>query len=322
MPIVEAKNLTKRFETITAVEDLSITVERGEVLGFLGPNGAGKTTTIRMLAGIIAPTSGSATVAGINVQTGAELLHERIGLLTESPGFYEKLSALENLRFFARFYPEIQVEKQVAKYIGIMGLEERAKDKVSGFSKGMKQRLALARALLHEPEVIFLDEPTAGLDPEAAREVRDLIQNLKSQGRTIFLCTHNLDEAEELANRIALFKTHLVAIDTAKNLRQRLFRRQIIVELTDSDPGVAGVVKKLRFVKNVSAEHTKLIVELEDFDKNRSALVEAIVESGGKIASVYESEHSLEDVYFTLLNEPEKLPRSGHNKKSGHGNQV
>lgn len=322
MPIVEAKKLTKLFEKITAVEGLSITVEKGEVLGLLGPNGAGKTTTIRMLAGIIAPTAGTATVAGINVQAGVELLHERIGLLTESPGFYEKLSALENLRFFARFYPEIQIEKQVVKYLELMGLAERAKDKVSSFSKGMKQRLALARALVHEPEVIFLDEPTAGLDPEAAREVRDLVQNLKSQGRTIFLCTHNLEEAEELSDRIALFKTHLVAVDTAKNLRQRLFHRQIIIELADSDPGAAEVIKKLRFVRNVSAEQTRLIVELDDFDKNRSVLVEAIVKSGGKIASVYESEHSLEDVYFTLLNEPEKSPRSGHNKKRRHESQV
>ncbi len=322
MAIVEAKKLMKRFETTTAVEDLSITVEKGEVLGFLGPNGAGKTTTIRMLAGIIAPTSGSATVAGINVQAGVGLLHERIGLLTESPGFYEKLSALENLRFFARFYPEIHIEKQVTKYLELMGLSERAKDRVSSFSKGMKQRLALARVLIHEPEVIFLDEPTAGLDPEAAREVRGLIHNLKSQGRTIFLCTHNLEEAEELSDRIALFKTRLVAADTANNLRQRLFQRQIIVELAGFDPGVADAIGKLGFVKNVSTEQTRLIVELEDFDKNRSVLIEEIVKSGGKIASVYESEHSLEDVYFTLLNEPEKSPRSGHDKKRRHESQV
>src|SRR5512136_2384397 len=197
MKIIEAHNLTKNFGDITAVDDLNLDVEEGEILGFLGPNGAGKTTTIRLLAGIIAPTSGYAEIAGRRTDGDIERLHEAIGLLTETPGFYEKLSARRNLEFFAGFYSDIDVNQQVEKYLRIMGLWERQQSRVGTFSKGMKQRLALARALVHEPKVLFLDEPTAGLDPEASQEVRRLVTQLGSEGCTIFLSTHNLAEAEQ-----------------------------------------------------------------------------------------------------------------------------
>ncbi|GAF83759.1 unnamed protein product, partial [marine sediment metagenome] len=181
--MIESFNLTKKFNNLTAVEDLSIQVNKGEILGFLGPNGAGKTTTIRMLVGIIAPTKGYAVVAGIRTDKEVERLHEVIGLLTETPGFYERLTARENLLYFVRFY-DVNPDSQVDKYLQRMGLWERRNDKVVIFSKGMKQRLALARALVHEPEVLFLDEPTAGLDPKSAKEVRELIMKFKEGGRT------------------------------------------------------------------------------------------------------------------------------------------
>jgi len=220
--IIETFGLTRKFANLTAVEDLSIQVSKGEILGFLGPNGAGKTTTIRILSGIIAPTKGHAVVAGIRTDKVAESLHEVIGLLTESPGFYQRLNATENLLYFAGFY-DIDVDTQVDKYLKLMGLWQRRGDKLGTFSKGMKQRLALARALLHNPKVLFLDEPTAGLDPESAQEVRKLIRRLKEEGRTIFLSTHNLEEAESLCDRIGLFRTRLIALDSPKNLRNRLF---------------------------------------------------------------------------------------------------
>jgi len=301
--VIETSGLTKSFGPLVAVEDLSLQVEQGQVLGFLGPNGAGKTTTVRMLSGMIAPTGGQATVAGMRCDQDVERLHEVIGLLTETPGFYERLSARRNLQFFARFYPGVDADAQADRYLQAMGLWERRDDPVGEFSRGMKQRLALARALLHEPQVLFLDEPTAGLDPEAAREVRQLIVRLKEEGRTIFLCTHNLEEAESLCHRIAVFRTRLIALDTPANLRSRLFQRQVVVELEALDPRIVEAVRALDFVRRVEQDGATLAVELTDFDRNRPALVECIVGAGGRVQSVFEKKHSLEEVYLTLLRE-------------------
>ena len=305
-PMIETVGLTRTFNGLTAVEDLTIEVRKGEVLGLLGPNGAGKTTTVRMLCGIISPTRGHAVVAGVRTDREVERLHEVIGLLTETAGFYERLSARRNLQFFAQFYPGIEVNTQTDKHLQAMGLWERRNDRVGTFSKGMKQRLALARALLHEPPVLFLDEPTAGLDPEVASEVRELIRSLKEQERTIFLCTHNLEEAEQLCDRIAVINTRLVALDTPANLRERLFRRQVVVEMESVEGAVAEAVRGLSFVQSVDQDGSSLIVELRDFDKNRPALVESIVGAGGRIESVYEKRHSLEEIYLTLLRESEQ----------------
>lgn len=300
--MIESFDLTRKFGNRTAVEDLNIQVNKGWILGFLGPNGAGKTTTIRMLAGIITPTRGYAVVAGIRTDKEIERLHEVIGLLTESPGFYERLTARENLLYFARFY-DIDANSQVDKYLKKMDLWERRNDKVGTFSKGMKQRLALARALVHKPEVLFLDEPTAGLDPKSAKEVRELIMKLKEEERTIFLSTHNLEEAELLCNQIAVFRTRLVTLDTSHNLRNLLFQRQVIVELEVVNEKIISTVKSLDFVLNVAKDGRQLIIELRDFDKNRPELVRCIVESNGKIRSVFEKKHSLEEIYLTLIKE-------------------
>ncbi|MBU7015461.1 MAG: ABC transporter ATP-binding protein [Theionarchaea archaeon] len=305
MAAIETQNLTRTFGNLTAVENLTMQVEQGEVLGFLGPNGAGKTTTVRMLSGIISPTAGRATVAGLEITESVEEIHERIGLLTETPGFYDRLSARENLLYFGRFYA-IDAEEQVDTYLKRFGLWERQTDKVGTFSKGMKQRLALARTLLHEPDILFLDEPTAGLDPKSAKEVRDLIMDLKRMGRTVFLCTHNLEEAELLCDRIAVFQARLIALDTPENLRSSLFRREVVVELESLDDTIVMAVRNLDFVGTVRKDETSLTLELRDFDKNRPALVRAIVEKSGNIKSVYEKKHSLEDVYLALTREEEQ----------------
>lgn len=305
MPIIEVHNLTKKFGDRIAVEDMSLQVEEGEVLGFLGPNGAGKTTTIRMLAGIIAPTSGTATVAGWRIPQDIELLHESIGLLTESPGFYERLSAICNLEFFGGFYAGMDVTVRVEKYLKVMGLWERRESRVGTFSKGMKQRLALARALLPEPKVLFLDEPTAGLDPEAAGEVRELIRKLSSEGRTIFLCTHNLAEAEQLCRRIAVIRTHLLALDTGQNLRKRFFRREIIVRLQVLNDTITGAIRKLPFVRELTEKDNQLAVQLTDPEQNRPELVKAVVDAGGRIMEVVENRQPLEEVYLKLIHEEE-----------------
>lgn len=305
MVMIEAHELTRKFGDITAVENLSLEVAEGEVLGFLGPNGAGKTTTIRMLAGIISPTLGYAVVAGRRTDGNVEELHEAIGLLTETPGFYDHLTARRNLEFYAGFYPNITIASQAEKYLKMMGLWERRDTKVGTFSKGMKQRLALARALVHEPKVLFLDEPTAGLDPAAAREVREMVKGLSRAGRTIFLSTHNLAEAEFLCHRIAVVKTRLLALDTAENLRQRLFRRQIVVQLESLPSAVIEKVTRLPFVRRVEPGEKKLLVELDDPDRNRPELVQRIVEAGGRVMAVSEEQHSLEEVYLSLVRENE-----------------
>jgi ABC-2 type transport system ATP-binding protein len=303
MAIIETFGLSRYFEKTAAVEDLTLAIEAGEVLGFLGPNGAGKTTTIRMLAGMIAPTKGYATVAGHRTDREVERLHEIVGILTQMPGLYNRLSARRNLEYFASFYPSIESRSQVEKYLRLMGLWERRDSKVGTFSKGMKQRLALARALVHEPKVLFLDEPTAGLDPEAAGEVRQLIRTLREEGRTIFLSTHNLSEAEILCNRIAVLHTRLLALDTPEQLRRRFFRRQIIVQLEALDAKVTDVVKKLPFVQEMREEGSQLILELTDSERNRPELVKAIVETGGRVIGVSEKQYPLEDVYLRLVHE-------------------
>ncbi len=303
MAVVEAHRLTRNFGGLTAVEDLSLEMSEGEVLAFLGPNGAGKTTTIRMLSGIISPTTGYAVVDGRRTGENVERLHEIIGLLTETPGFYDALNARQNLEYFAGFYDGLNVDRQIEKYLKITGLWERRDGKVGTFSKGMKQRLALARALLHEPKIIFLDEPTAALDPEAAREVREMIKTLSGEGRTVFISTHNLAEAEELCNRIAVVQTHLLALDTPAGLRQRLFRRQVVVQMDGLPESITELVKGLPFVRDAESSENRLVVELNDPENNRPELIKHIVEAGGRIMAVSEQQHSLEEVYMSLMRE-------------------
>ncbi|HEU65106.1 MAG TPA: ABC transporter ATP-binding protein [Chloroflexi bacterium] len=312
MAIIETFGLSRRFRDVIAVDDLTMAVESGEVLGFLGPNGAGKTTTIRMLAGIIGPTRGEAIVAGYRTDRNVEKLHEVIGMLTETPGLYGRLSARRNLEYFAGFYAIDDVSARVEKYLKLMGLWERREDKVGTFSKGMKQRLALARALIHEPKVLFLDEPTSGLDPEAAGEVRQLIRRLREEGCTIFLSTHNLGEAEMLCNRIAVIHTRLLSLDTAESLRRRFFRRKVVVELQLPDPKILAVVKGLSFVQEAEEEGSRLSVELIDSERNRPELVRAIVEAGGKVVTVSEEQYTLEQVYLRLMNEEKVNDTQAH----------
>lgn len=312
MVIIETSGLSRRFRDVIAVDDLTMAVESGEVLGFLGPNGAGKTTTIRILAGIIAPTKGQAIVAGYRTDRDVEKLHEVIGMLTETPGLYSRLSARRNLEYFASFYPIDDVSARVEKYLKLMGLWERREDKAGTFSKGMKQRLALARALMHEPKVLFLDEPTSGLDPEAAGDVRRLVRGLGESGCTVFLSTHNLGEAEMLCNRIAVIQTRLLALDTAERLRRRFFRRKVIVELESPDPKILEVVRALPFVQEASEEGSRLGVELIDSERNRPELVRAIVEAGGKVITVSEEQYTLEQVYLRLMNEEKVSDSQAH----------
>ena len=304
--MIHISNLTRRFGETLAVDDLSLSVEEGEVFGLLGPNGAGKTTTVRMLAALIAPTSGAATVAGYQLGPDDMDVRRRVGILTESPGLYDKLSAEQNLRFFAELY-EVPVERQpvqIERYLKMLGLWERRQEPVGGFSKGMRQKLAIARALLHEPPVLFLDEPTAGLDPQAARTVRDFIEELRTEGRTTLLTTHNLDEAQRLCDRIGVLNTHLIAVDTPQNLRRRLFGRQTVVQLSQLEPRFVELVEHLPFVRHVQTQDNRLVIDLPEPEEQNPLIVRQLVEAGGAVQYVTELEHSLEDVYFSLVGEP------------------
>ena len=308
--MIQADGLTKKFPgevkgtTVTAVDNLSISVEEGEVFGFLGPNGAGKTTTVRMLCALIGPTAGRATINGFTVGQADQAIRASVGILTESPGMYDRLSAERNLLIFAKLYGVPKPAEQVDKYLRLFGLWERRLDPAGSFSKGMRQKLAIARALLHEPKVLFLDEPTSGLDPEAARLVRDSIEALKGAGRTIFLCTHNLDEADRLCDRIAIFKTRLVTVDTPAALRRRLYGRQVVFHLRSVDNRLAEAVRAEPFVQEVKALDTRLVVRLDDPDTQNPVLIRRLVEAGAELQFVGELRRSLEDVYLQLIREP------------------
>lgn len=295
------RELSKSFDAVQAVERLSVDIRTGEIFGLLGPNGAGKTTTIRMLSALIAPTSGSAWVAGYQVGPQNQEIRQNVGILTETPGMYDQLSAERNLRFFAEMYQVADIPGQLERYLRMLGLWERRYEPVGTFSKGMRQKLAIARALLHEPKVLFLDEPTSGLDPQAARLVRLFIAELREAGRTIVLCTHNLDEADRLCDRIAVFKGTLLALDTPTALRRKLFGRKVVFHLVEMKPQFLSGVTQFEFVQSSEAVDNKLVVALDDPEMHNPAIVECLVEAGAKIQFVGEVRQRLEDVYLELV---------------------
>lgn len=303
MNAIETDRLTRSFGPVLAVDNLTLSIPAGNVFGFLGPNGAGKTTTVRMLTALIAPTSGTATVAGFRLGKEDDSIRRSVGILTETPGLYDRMSAFENLVFFGQLY-DLDAHKaaqQAERFLHDLDLWDRRDEKVGGFSKGMRQKLAIARALLHEPQVVFLDEPTSGLDPEAARTVLNFIKTLRSEGRTIVLTTHILPEADEMCDLICIFQTHLIRVDSPSRLRAGLFQQGIEVRTTSEAAGFVDAVKVLPFVKNVLATDNTLTVELDNPDEQSPALVQALIAAGGQIRSVTPISHSLEDVYMQLV---------------------
>jgi ABC-2 type transport system ATP-binding protein len=304
--MIETDRLCKNFDGKPAVIDLTLTIPAGEFFCFLGPNGAGKTTTIRLLAGLIAPSSGQATVAGCRLGRDDTTLRRRIGVLTETPGLYDGLSAQANLVFFAELYGVAEPSAAVEHYLRWLGLWERRFEPAGTFSKGMRQKLAIARALLHEPQVVFLDEPTSGLDPEAAHLVRDFIAELRREGRTIFLCTHNLDEADRLCDRIGVFRQSLLALDSPAALRRQLFGRTVVIHLRAVAPALAEAARGLDFVRQVREVDGKLLVTLDDPEARNPDLIRTLVAAGADVQFVGELRQTLEDVYLHLVNAKEK----------------
>jgi ABC-2 type transport system ATP-binding protein len=302
--MITTQNLTKRFDQITAVENLTLEIPEGEVFGFLGPNGAGKTTTVRMLTSLISPTAGSATVNGHIVGERDIDIRRSVGLLTETPGLYDNLSAERNLEIYASLYEVEDIKGQVEKYLRFLGLWERRLDVTATFSKGMKQKLAIARALLHEPRTVFLDEPTAALDPEASRLVREFILEIKQQGRTIFICTHNLDEAERLCDRIAVFKTQLLVLDSPANLRRQVFGRKVVFHLLQADQALVEKIIQLPQVTEARLIDHKIVVTIDNPETHNPEIIRLLVSEGADVQFVGELRRSLEDVYLQLVKEP------------------
>ena len=305
--MIDTKNLTRKFGNLTAVDNLTLRVEDGEVFGFLGPNGAGKTTTVRMLCCLIGKTSGEATIGNYTIDKEEDCLRIRkmVGFLPENVGLYDSLSAYRNLDFYGQLYevPESKRKENIERLLKLLGIWERREDAAGTFSKGMKQKLAIARALIHDPQLLFLDEPTANLDPEASKTVRDFVIELKKEKRTIFINTHNLDEADRLCDRIAILKTKLIAVDSPKNLERSLYKRKTIIHLERVSNKIIDAVEKLSSVKNVRTSDNKLILDIDTPEKDNPEVVRTIVKADGNIQYVTELRSTLEDVYLKLIRE-------------------
>ncbi|UCD43335.1 MAG: ABC transporter ATP-binding protein [Chloroflexota bacterium] len=299
--MITTQNLTKKFDQITAVENLSLEIPEGEVFGFLGPNGAGKTTTVRMLTSLISPTQGSASVNGFQIGEQDIDIRRSVGLLTETPGLSDNLSAERNLEIYASLYEVGDIKGQVEKYLRFLGVWDRRMDVAATFSKGMKQKLAIARALLHEPRTLFLDEPTAGLDPEASRLVREFILEIKQQGRTIFICTHNLDEADRLCDRIGVFKTRLLVVDSPITLRRQVFGRKVVFHLVQADQALVDKITAHPHVSEANLIDHKIVVTIDDPEAHNPELIRILVREGADIQFIGELRRSLEDVYLQLV---------------------
>jgi len=303
--VIQTDGLTRRFGATVAVDELSLEIKDGEVFGLLGPNGAGKTTTVRMLAGLIGVSSGRALVAGLDVTDPAQAREVRrlVGVLPEEAGLYGDLSAVRTLDFFGRLYRMNKSARndRAEMLLTRLGLWERRDDPASTLSKGLKQRLALARTLVHDPQVVLLDEPTANLDPEAATVVRDVLLDLKTQGRTVVVNTHRLEEAERVCDRVGILRTRLLRVGTPRELRTAMTRsRRIVIELEtvrDSD---------LAVLRDLGAEALVMTGNRIEFaTASRSVtpadVVAGLVAGGARVTGVSMAQESLEGAYLSIL---------------------
>jgi ABC-2 type transport system ATP-binding protein len=308
-PALVVEQLTKVFGERTAFSEISFEVGHGEIFGFLGPNGAGKTTTVRTLSTLIEPTSGTAIVAGMELrpENGVEI-RQRIAVMPESPGLYLRLSVNENLQYFASLYGVTDATTKIASALESVNLGDRGLELCGGLSKGLRQRVALARTLLSDPTIMFLDEPTSGLDPVAALEVHNLILELRKRGVTIFLTTHRLEEAEKVCDRVAILNTTLRIVGKPKELREQLFEKQLVVRtvapLSEPDKIFSAIHSVLQWR---SSEPSSYVLTVSDVDVAAPEVSRSLISAGADILSVAEAQHSLEDVYLEIVDSGEKV---------------
>ena len=313
---IEARQLTKIFtgskkrpETV-AVDGIDLKIQKGEIFGLLGPNGAGKTTTVRMLTCLIRPTDGEAWVEGANILSEPKKVRSRCGILTETPGLYARLNAIEYLNFFGQLYglSRQELNTRVPEVLDMLGIEakDREHKRLGAFSRGMRQKMNIARAILHNPPVLFLDEPTASLDPESAKIVRDYILNLKEQqAHTILLCTHNLDEADRLCDRIGIIhKGKLLRVGKSEELKGHLGEHQTYrIRLSHATDNLLAVVQDVTGVNDAFIENGEIVFHTNEPEVTNPQVVRALVQANAAVLSVSEEAHSLEEVYLALLEE-------------------
>jgi ABC-2 type transport system ATP-binding protein len=306
---ISVDGLTKRFGDRLALDSVSFEVPAGEVFGFLGPNGAGKTTTVRILGTLVRPTAGSGEVAGITLggtERDDSELRRRIAVMTENPGLYLRLTVHDNLEYFSGLYglDGASARQRIVDALETVEMGHRANELAGSLSKGLRQRVSLARALLSDPRILFLDEPTSGLDPVATREVRELIEGLRTQGVTVFLTTHRLEEAERLCDRIAIVSTTLRSIGTPEELRHRLFASALEVRLAAPLPDPAAVFGSVDGLTTWTADDSGgYVLQVQDPPSAAPAVARAVVGAGADLMRLDEVHHSLEDVYLQLIDQ-------------------
>ncbi len=303
--MIKVENLTKNFGDVLAVDNISFSIDKGEIFAFLGPNGSGKTTTLRMLAALISPTSGKIEIDGKELSKNSSSIRSIIGFLTESPGMYEKISAYENLKFYSSFF-DVDDKKRmdnIEKFLNMFGLWDRKDDLVATFSKGMKQKLAIARALIHEPKILFLDEPTSGLDPESAHMVRNFIESLKKSNTTVFLCTHNLEEASSLSNKVCIIRSKIIKVATLDELQNRNDVKKFEISIAQDASDFEDVLQGFDGVTKYEASGHIVKISLKDFKKNNPMMIRELVKRGADIIYFNEIKESLEEIYLNLIKE-------------------
>lgn len=310
MPLIRTENLTKRFGEFVAVDGLCLTVEAGEIVALLGPNGAGKTTTVRMLGSILKPTSGRATIAGYDVVEEARRVRNSVGLLTEFPGLYHRMRADDYLNFFGELQrvPQARRRQRIEELMHRFGMWEARGKRLGEYSKGMRQKIALIRALIHDPQVLFLDEPTSAMDPQSAKMVRDTVGELRSSHRAVILCTHNLSEAETLADRIAIIKEgRIIALGTPLDLKRALLGSPLLeVRLAQPLDGLLSVVESVVAIEEKGDTWFRYRAQVPG--ETNPLLVRRLTEEGANIITVSEVPGSLEEVYLRIVEEGECSP--------------
>lgn len=304
--MIKAEKLVKKFEDFTAVDAIDLDISQGEVLALLGPNGAGKTTTVRMLTSIIKPTSGRAIVAGYDVQENPKAVRLAVGVLTENHGLYNRMPADEYLEFFGRLYglDQDQQKKRIADLFHQFGLENETKKRVGEFSKGMRQKLALARSMLHSPQVLLLDEPTSAMDPESSRLVRNMIKELRSENRTVLICTHNLAEAEELADRIAIIRQgKIIEKGTPGELKNRLLGLPQY-EIKFDAPVSTEVIPSIGEALEMEIGPDWIRFRTSEPEKTNPEIIQSLVDVGLRIVYLKAMPQSLENIYLQAVSKP------------------
>ncbi len=303
--MIDTENLTRKFGNLTAVDGLTLKVGKGEIFGFLGPNGAGKTTTMRMLCCLISKTSGEAKIAGYDIDDpeGSLKIRKIVGMLPENVGLYDDLSAYDNLNFYGKLYEcsKSQRKENIQHFLKMLGLWDKRYVTAGNFSKGMKQKLAIARALIHDPQILFLDEPTANLDPESAKTVRDFILQLKKEKKTtIFLNTHNLDEAQRICDKIGIFNSHLMAMGTPEKLEESVWGNKTVIQLDNVNDRILEGLNRLS-LKNMVVDGNKITIDVNNPEEENPTIVNTIVAAGGQIQYVTRLSPTLEDAYLKFV---------------------